>query len=191
MLTKVSIVKAVVFPVFMYGYESWTIKKANHWRGDALNYGAEEDLRVTSKEIKYINSKVNQRWIFIGRTDAEAPLFRLPIQRANSFEKTLMLGKIEGKRRRGWQSMRLGTITDSMENSSSKLQETVKDREAWHATQFIELQRVRHCLGTEQQHHCVCCLSFLKLVRYWQIFPLKCQIENVLGSGGYTTLAAT
>ena len=78
------------------------------------------------------NPKGNQPWIFIGRTDAEAkaPKLRLPDQRADSLEKTLMLGKIEGRRRRGWERM----ITDSMDMRLSNHWEIVKDREAWRAS---------------------------------------------------------
>ena len=91
---------------------------------------------LNSKEIKPVNPKGNQSWIFIGRTDAEteAPIFGCLMWRANSLEKTLILEKIESKRRRGQQRIRwLDGITDSMDMSWSELQETVKDREGWRA----------------------------------------------------------
>ena len=82
-----------------------------------------------SKEIKPVNPKGNQPWIFIGRTEAETPILWPPDAKSPLMEKTLILGKIEGRRRRGWQRMkRLDGITDSM--SLSKLREIVKDREA-------------------------------------------------------------
>ena len=88
------------------------------------------------KEIKPVNPKGNQPWIFIGRTDAEAeaPIFGHLMKRGDSLEKTQMLGKIEGRRRRVWQRMRrLTGIVDSMNMCLSKVLETVKNREAWSA----------------------------------------------------------
>ena len=89
------------------------------------------------KEIRSVNPKGNQPWIFIGSTDAQAKLqqFGHPIQRADSLEKTLMLGKTEGRRRRGWQRMTwLGGITDSTDMSLSNFREMGEHREAWCAT---------------------------------------------------------
>ena len=130
--TKVYIVKPMVFPVVMHGCESCTIKKAEHW---GIAFELWSWRRLLRGEIKPVSPKRNQPWIFIGRSDMELKLqyFGYLMQRANSLEKTLVLGKIGNKRIKGRQRMRwLNSSTVSTEMNLSILQEIVEDRGAWH-----------------------------------------------------------
>ena len=134
LLTKVCIVKAMVFSIAMYRCESWTIKKAELLKNWCFWIVMLEKILgspLDCKDIKPVNPKGNQPRIFTGRSDAEAPILWPSDAKSRLIEKPLMLGKTEGKRRR-WQRIRwLDSITNWMEMNLSKLPETVKDRQAW------------------------------------------------------------
>ena len=137
MPTKVHIVKAVIFPIVMYGCESWSVKKAEHQRIDTFELWCWRRLlrvpwtarRSNQSILKEINPDYSLEGLML-----KLQYFGNLRQRADSFEKTLMLGRIEGKRRSGWQRVRcLDSITNSMDMSLNKLQGTVKDQKAWHS----------------------------------------------------------
>ena len=154
--TKVCLVKAMVFPVVMYGCESWTIKKAECRRIDAFEMWCwRRLLRVpwtTKKSNQSILKEINPEY------SLESLILKLKLLyfghlmwRTDSFGKILTLGKIEGRRRRGQQKIGwLDGITDSMDMSLSKLQDTVKDRDVC-VMQSMVSQRVGYELGTKQQ----------------------------------------
>ena len=199
--TKVRLVRAMVFPVVVYGCPSWTIKKAECQRNDAFELWCCRRLEspLACKEIQLVHPKGVSPGCSLEGLMLKLKLqsFGLLLQRADSLEKTLMLGEIEGRRRRGRQRMRwLDGITNSVDMSLGRLQELVLDRKAWHtashgAKSWIQLSDWTELNWTDAPQHQKFKLLFLNyklFLFFMNNFSSICKqflVFQVCTSGNY------